>query len=122
MSNLVRYYLMTRPIHPTANFAVLGQVGGSTVVASHTTKGATLWYPAVNTLATEDGGIGALSNYKPMLDPVAGQVHGEPWLIDSMHTSLDSVLEKLNLVGGIIGMANVRVVRQVDVESYIRLV
>jgi len=120
MANVVRYYLMVRPIHPTANRPILGQTGGATVTPEGTEKGATLWYPK----ALVAGNFGKLSLTEPMTDadPDVAQVRGEPWLIDSMHNSLDSAIEKLSLVGSLIGMANVRIFRQVDVASYVRLV
>lgn len=118
MANVVRYYLMVRPIHPTANRPILGQTGGATVTPEGTEKGATLWYPE----AIVTGNFGKLSLTEAMSDAEVGQVRGEPWLIDSMHNSLDSALEKLNMVRGLIGDANVRIFRQVDVASYVRLV
>lgn len=121
MAGLVQYYVMKRPKHPITGEIVRGKVSGATKAANGSINhGGTLWYPKNEQDVQPNGSLMSVS--EPLLDAVRGQVDGEPWILHSVHFSVDDAVEQAQKVVSAVGSENVRILQSIAHEVILKLV
>lgn len=127
MSNLVQYYVMKRAKHPITGEIIRGKASGGTKNANGTiNKGATLWFPAPLTLPQEQPATGfnngtLMSVTTPFTDQNRAQVDGEPWILHSVHFSLEDAVDAAKPVASSVGSENLKILKTIAHENIIKL-
>lgn len=122
MSNLVQYYVMKRPKHNVTGEIIRGKIAGAVRNDDMTIKiaGPTLWYPKQEDLLQANNTH--MSNTAPNTDPQSGQIDGEPWLLHSVHFSLDEAVKAAKPVVSQVGSENTKILKSVAHEMSVKLV
>lgn len=116
MASLVQYYIMHRPKHPITGEIIRGKAAGATRNADNSiNEGATLWYPEP---LTSPGPNGTKMSTSAAMTGTMGKVDGEPWILHSVHFSLEEALAAAKPVVMTVGAENVRILKSIahDVE------
>lgn len=120
MSNVVQYFVMKRPKHPDTGEIVRGKTRGATSNPDGSiNEGATLWFPDSSTTAGPNGT--RLSTTAPLSVPSKGKVEGEPWLLHSIHFSIDDAVDAAMKVVLEVGSENTRILKSISHELSLRL-
>lgn len=122
MSNIVQYWVMKRPKHAITGEVILGKLRGAVRNPDMTVKaeGATLWFPGKEDLLQPNDSHMSVS--APMTDALSGKVDGEPWLLHSVHYSIEEAVKAAKPVASSVGSENVRILKSLAHEITIKLV
>ena len=111
MSGLNQYYVMKRPKHPTTGEIVRGKIsGGIRNPDGSISEGSTLWFPASLTTA---GANGTLMSTSAAMTGNAGKIDGDPWILHSVHFSIDEAISSSKPVISSVGVENVRILKTI---------
>lgn len=127
MAGLVQYYVMKRPKHPVTGEIIRGKFAGATRnVDNSINKGATLWFPKNETSIQPNGTL--MSTTEPLAAVGTGpdatdlaQVDGEPWLLHSVHFSIDEAVKAALPVISTVGSENTRILQVIAHEVFVKL-
>lgn len=125
MAGLVQYYVMKRPKHPLTGEIVRGKSAGATQNKDNSINiGATLWFPKneANVLAnnTTMSVTSPLTSAGGSVDKA--QVDGEPWILHSVHFSVDDAIAASKPVISAVGSENTRILQSIAHEIIVKLV
>lgn len=117
---LVQYYVMKRPKHPITGEMVRGKSSGATQNEDLSINpGATLWFPMNQASPGANGSLMSIS--APMAEANRGQVDGEPWILHSVHFSVEDAKESAVKAISTVGSENVRVLQLLSHEMVLTL-
>lgn len=121
MAGYIQYYVMKRPKHPITGEIVRGKGGGATKNKNGSINtGSTLWYAKNEQLAQANGSL--MSTTAPLTDVERGQVDGEPWVLQSVHFSLEDAVESAKKVVSSVGSENLRIMQVISHELLLKTV
>lgn len=128
MAGLVQYYVMKRPKHPITGEIVRGKTAGATKnLDGSVNTGATLWFPHHVSTAGPNGTLMSTTQaLKSSLtsttdDAARGQVDGEPWVLHSVHFSVDEAVSAAKPVVSTVGSENVKILQSIAHEVVVKL-
>lgn len=119
MASLVQYYVMKRPKHPQTGEIVRGKTTGATRNPDGSVnEGSTVWFPAAT---TTEGANGTLMSTTAAMTGANGSLDGEPWILHSVHFSVEDAIAASKPVVSAVGSENVKILKSIAHEVIVKL-